>query len=187
MVIKVDAVNTRSTYGRTALFQEQVTVNNLSETFLTFTTSNWSTPQNVTVRAINDLVFDGNDTQVFAPDLQTVNKIRGPLIIEGAAGAGSLSLPAPLMLPHEHNILVPHGIVQAFTAASGAGAIETMTVLKADLVAVLAELHEEDSTVSLTDIQDLVEKTLELRRDPAPASCSIRHGPTICSTASGRS
>ena len=140
----------------------------------------------MTVRAIDDLVFDGNDTQVFAPDLQTVNKIRGPLIIEGAAGAGSLSLPAPLMLPHELNILVPHGIVQAFTAASGAGAIETMTVLKADLVAVLAELHEEDSTVSLTDIQDLVDKTLELSTGPGHRR-RARSGTaaTICSTASG--
>src|SRR5262249_17018143 len=47
VTIKVDAVSTRSTYGRTALFQEQVTVNGGSETFLTFTSSNWFTPQNV--------------------------------------------------------------------------------------------------------------------------------------------
>lgn len=166
VVIKVNAVDTRSTYGRTALFQEQVTVNDASETFLTFTSGNWFTAQNVIVRAIDDLVFDGNDTQVFAPDLQTVNKIRGPLIIEGAAGAGSLSLPKPLMLPHERNILDPDGNVQTFTPGSGEGAIETMTVLKDDLLAVLKRLNEEDSTVSLTDLQDLVDKTLELSSGP---------------------
>ncbi|CAM5793933.1 LEPR-XLL domain-containing protein [Rhizobacter fulvus] len=164
--IKVDAVDTRSTYGRTALFQEQVTVGGASQMFLTFTSANWNTPQTVTVRAIDDTVFDGNETQVFAPDLQTVNKIRGPLIIEGAAGAGSLSLPTPLMLPGELNILPPHGAVQGFVPGTGAGAFETMTVLKSDLLKALAELHADDSTVSLTDIQVLLDKTLELSSGP---------------------
>ena len=141
--IKVDAVPTRTSFGRTAYFEEQVTVDGSSETVLTFDSSNWSSGHLVTVAAINDNVFDGNDTQVFAPDLQTVNKIRGPLIIEGAAGGGSLSLPAPLLLPHsppvrfgtndpvasELNILVPDGSVQAFEPGRRAGAVEFMTVL----------------------------------------------------------
>ena len=105
VVVKADAVKTRTTYGRTTFFEEQVTVNGGSDTSLTFTPANWATWQTVTVAALDDLVRDGNDTQVFAPDLQTVNKIRGPLILEGAAGAGSLSLPDPLMLPHERDIL----------------------------------------------------------------------------------
>src|SRR6188768_3907041 len=62
VIVKVDAVKTRSTYGRTALFQEQVTVGsgNASEMTLTFSATTWATPQNVIVRAIDDTVFDGN-------------------------------------------------------------------------------------------------------------------------------
>jgi hypothetical protein len=166
VIVKVDAVDTRSTYGRAARFMEQVTVGNASETLLTFTPSNWATPQDVVVRAINDAVLDGNDTQVFAPDLQTVNKIRGPLIIEGAAGAGSLSLPDPLMLPHELSILEPDGDVQGFTPGVGAGAIEKMTVLKSDLLAVITRLHDEDASVALGVLDELKDKTLELSSGP---------------------
>src|SRR5262249_49281573 len=85
--VKAEGIETRTTYGRTAIFEKQVTVDGASSTVLTFDSTNWRTGLTVTVAAIDDDFRDGNDTQVFAPDLQTVNKIRGPLIIEGAAGA----------------------------------------------------------------------------------------------------
>src|SRR6185436_318701 len=99
--------------------------------------NSWNVAQTIYVRAINDLVLDGSDTQVFAPELHTVNKIRGPLIIEGAAGSGSLSLPAPLMLPGELNLRPSDGAVQAFTAGTGEGAFEFMNVRKEDLQALI--------------------------------------------------
>src|SRR5262249_31708868 len=150
--------------------------------------TNWRTGLTVTVAAIDDDFRDGNDTQVFAPDLQTVNKIRGPLIIEGAAGGGSLSLPAPLLLPHsppvhfgdpknpaqtavsELNILPKDGLVQTFEAHSGAGAVEFMTVLREDLRKVLVELNRENSNidvgVSVPVLQPFIGKTLEVSRGP---------------------
>jgi Ca2+-binding RTX toxin-like protein len=166
VTVKIDAVDTRTTYGRTARFQEQVTVNNASFTTLTFTPANFATPQDVIVRPVNDTVRDGNDTQVFAPDLQTVNKIRGPLIIEGAAGAGSLSLPEPLMLPHELNILVPDGTVQGFTPGAGEGAIETMRVSKSELLKVIEDMNKEDASVTLGSLDELKDKTLQIASGP---------------------
>jgi Ca2+-binding RTX toxin-like protein len=170
VVVAVEAVKTRATYGRTASFEIQVNVTSAGDgtmdefTTLTFDADNWDTWQTVTVVARPDSEFEGNDTQVFAPDLQTVNKIRGPLIIEGAAGAGSLSLPRPLMLPNELNILPPDGLVQSFVTGAGGGALETMRILATDLDGVVARLTLEDSNI--TDIQDLVGNTLELSSGP---------------------
>ena len=190
VMIKADAVETRTTYGRTAIFKEQVTVgggvstDGGSSTVLTFNSGNWKTGLTVTVTAIDDDFRDGNETQVFAPDLQTVNKIRGPLIVEGAGGGGSLSLPAPLLLPHsppvrfgttgpvdsEQNILPPDGAVQAFEAGEGAGAVEFMTVLRADLQQVLDDFNNENSNIVVGStnqiLKQLIGKTLEVSSGP---------------------
>ncbi|QSA97859.1 OmpA family protein [Methylococcus sp. EFPC2] len=169
--IHLDAIETRVTYGRTVNFKVQVAPTSDNSDgdndplTLTFTSANWNVARTVTVAAVEDTYRDGNDTQVFAPELQTVNKIRGPLIIEGAAGAGSLSLPKPLMLPHELNFLKPDGdTVLGFTPGTGGGAIETMTVSLGDLKKALARLELEDSNIG--ELQDLVGKTLELSRGP---------------------
>jgi Ca2+-binding RTX toxin-like protein len=186
--VKAESIETRSTYGRTAIFEEQVNVNGGLTTVLEFNSSNWKTGLTVTVSAIQDDFRDGNETQVFAPDLQTVNKIRGPLLIEGAGGGGSLSLPAPLLLPHsppvrfgtnpatnplvpsELNILPPDGSVQAFEEGHGAGAVEFMTVLRADLRKVLEDFHGENSNIvvgsSNEDLKQLIGKTLEVSSGP---------------------
>jgi Ca2+-binding RTX toxin-like protein len=172
VTVAIDSVKTRATYGRTVHFVTQVNVTSSGDidsddlnTKLVFNDSDWSTPKLVTVSAIDDNFLDGNDTQVFAPDLQTVNKIRGPLIIEGAAGAGSLSLPRPLMLPSELNILPPDGFVQSFVPHGGAGSTETMTVRFADLDKVVKRLHDEEDS-NITSIQDLVDRTLQLSQGP---------------------
>jgi Ca2+-binding RTX toxin-like protein/outer membrane protein OmpA-like peptidoglycan-associated protein len=190
VLVKADAIETRTTYGRTAIFKEQVTVgggvstDGGSSTVFTFDSTNWKSGITVTVTAIDDDFRDGNDTQVFAPDLQTVNKIRGPIIIEGAGGSGSLSLPAPLLLPHsppvrfgttgpvnsEQNILPPDGAVKAFEAGHRAGAVEFMTVLRADLQQVLDDLNNENSNIVIgsTDqiLKQLIGKTLEVSSGP---------------------
>jgi Ca2+-binding RTX toxin-like protein len=162
VTVKVDAVKTRTTLDGDATFEEQVTVNGSSETFLTFTHLNWNVPQFVTVAAIDDAFQDGSDTQVFAPEAQTVNKIRGPLIIEGAAGAGSLSLPDPLLIPGELNIQPSDGAVVAFQSGSGAGAKEFMTVPTQVLIDKVADLNDPE----ITDIFGLVGKTIELTKGP---------------------
>src|SRR6185436_18543571 len=123
--------------------------------------NSWNVAQTIYVRAINDLVLDGSDTQVFAPELHTVNKIRGPLILEGAAGSGSLSLPAPLMLPGELNVRPSDGNVITFTPASGEGAIESMRVRRADLQVLI-----DDPAKSFNNFADFIGKTLELTEGP---------------------
>jgi hypothetical protein len=59
----VDAVKTRTTLEGDAAFEEQVRVNGLSATTLTFTPLNWNIPQIITVSAIDDGVQDGSETR----------------------------------------------------------------------------------------------------------------------------
>jgi Ca2+-binding RTX toxin-like protein len=162
VTINLDSFQTRTTYSKTTFFNQQVLVNGVLSASIDFDSGNWSSWQTITVTAIDDDYRDGNDTQVFAPDLQTVNKIRGPLIVDGAAGDGSLTLPAPLMMPHELNIRESDGTVLAFTPGAGAGAEEMMTVRLGDLRAVLLELQADDAT--LETINDLVNKTVEMTK-----------------------
>jgi len=144
VTIDMDAIKTRTTgsnnSGNFAYFQEQVLVNDVAATTLTFTTTNWNTPQTVAVSAIDDTIIDGDDTQVFVPGQATVNEIRGPLFIEGASGGGSLSLPKPLMLTGELNRRLSDGNVVSFESGTGPGAIEHMTVETVDLQTVAADL-----------------------------------------------
>src|SRR4029077_13191046 len=49
---------------------------------------------------------------------------------------------------------------------SGAGAFETMTVLKSDLLATIKRLNEEDGSVELDNLDELREKTIELSTGP---------------------
>lgn len=176
--IVIDSVKTRTTWGATAYFENQLLLSgwgsnglddsgsgddeiNKQQITLTFTPDNWDDDQLVTVRAFDDPNLDGNDTQVFAPDLQTVNKIRGPLIIEGAAGAGSLSLPSPLMMPWELNIRPSDGSVHSFQATTTPSGFETMTVELDDLLAVVDRFKAEDPSFTL---QKLIGKTLEMSK-----------------------
>jgi len=166
VTINIDAIKTRTTgsnnSGNFAFFEEQLLVKNatdtegLSLTTLTFTTENWNTPQTVTVSAIDDNFVDGSDTQVFVPGQATLNKIHGPLFIEGAAGGGSLSLPDPLMLAGELNVRPTDGNVVEFESGAGPGAIESMTVETADLLAI-ADIY---------DVSDLIGRTLEMTKGP---------------------
>ena len=166
--IVIDSVKTRTTWGANAYYANQLLLSDedgpyAQSIILTFTPDDWYLEQEVTVAAYDDTVLDGNDTQVFAPDLQTVNKIRGPLIVEGAAGAGSLSLPDPLMMPWERNELQSDGNVVAFVAATSSTGAETMTVEKQDLDPVVARFKLEDLGFTL---DKLVGKTLQMSGGP---------------------
>ncbi|WP_283806368.1 LEPR-XLL domain-containing protein [Bradyrhizobium sp. cf659] len=179
VTLTIDAVNTRTTLDGFARFQEQVQVSLDGFTWasavqVTFDNDSgqpdsWNAPQTIYVRAIDDGVLDGDDTQVFAPELHTVNKIRGPLIIEGAAGSGSLSLPAPLMLPGELNVRPSDGDVVAFTPGSGEGAFEYMDVKTAELQSLFGDLSKDFNNDGIADFNtfvDLIDKTLELTQGP---------------------
>ena len=161
--VNVQPVKTRTTGGEApAFFEFQVTVSGPDVLFdgaapyVEFTHDNWNVPKTITVTAIDDSVRDGSDTQVFAPGPQTVNKIRGPLFVEGAAGEGSISLPEPLMLPGEVNIRPSDGDVVAFEPGAG-GVPDALTVHTADLLAVLGALETLD---------DIVGRTLEIVATP---------------------
>ncbi|MGA8051658.1 MAG: hypothetical protein WCA09_15880, partial [Burkholderiales bacterium] len=126
----------------------------------------------MTVSAIDDTKVDGDQIQAFVPSVPTLNKIRGPLFIEGASGSGSLSLPAPLLLPRplqsqdnqEKNLHPSDGTVVAFTpgANPGPGAIDQMTVATSDLQKAITELNDS----KITQPTDLVGKTLQITQGP---------------------
>src|SRR6185436_4573266 len=83
---------------------------------LRFTSSNWSMPQTVRVMAIDDLVLDGGDAQVFAAFEDRVNAVRGPLTIVGGPLAGEERfLNNPFRLPEETNDPQADGTVNTVT------------------------------------------------------------------------
>src|SRR5262249_36113996 len=68
---------------------------------VSFTSLNWNVPQTIYVRALENTRVDGGDTHVFAPELNQLNAIQGPLFINGGEGADRTGLPErePVMLP----------------------------------------------------------------------------------------
>ena len=91
-----------------------------------FTSLNWDTPQIVVVRALDDPRVDGQDTQVFPPQLDLLNNIQGPLFIRGGLGDDRTGLfeREPVMLPGERNIKPSMGNV--ISAAGGPPATITI-------------------------------------------------------------
>ncbi len=168
--IRVDAFNTRTggidpdTLEAFDNFEKEVKINGLDSVELTFPKLTWFLPLTVTISAVDDLKIDGDEVQAFVPSLPTLNKIRGPLFVEGASGSGSLSLPAPLLIPGEKNIHPSDGNVVSFTAnpGGGGGAIESMTVNTAALTTAIANMNDP----KVTTPADLVNKTLELTKGP---------------------
>ena len=93
-----------------------------SQQLVTFDGSNWDLPQTVVVRAIGNDRVDGMDTHVFAPTLDQLNNIQGPLFVNGGEGADRTGLleREPLMLPKERNLKPAMGAI--ITSTEGAGA-----------------------------------------------------------------
>ncbi|MBW2291415.1 MAG: hypothetical protein JRG94_03790, partial [Deltaproteobacteria bacterium] len=126
---------------------------------LVFTAENWSIPQTVEVVARTDELVDGGDTKVFAPRPSTLIDLQGPLLIDGAGGAGSLEgLTPPVLLPNEDpelretNLKVPTGDVLDATLSS-------LTVDSDSLLGYLADR-------GLTETESLLGKTIEIVRGP---------------------
>ncbi|MBI84895.1 MAG: hypothetical protein CMJ81_17005, partial [Planctomycetaceae bacterium] len=141
---------------RNDLVQVQVTsaapgaVNHLDGTAtLNFTPANWDQAQSVLVTAIDDAVVDGGDTKVFAPALHTLDGIQGPIVVQGAAGNGSINIGGPVLLPGETNIRAATGNVVAVEAGS-------LTASTTDL------LNLDD----IDELDDLVERTVEITEGP---------------------
>ena len=127
-----------------------------------FTDADWDAPVEFQVRAIDDDQVDGGDTQVFKPGPATLSGILGPVVLEGAGGAGSLSLGVPVMLPGETNLRAPNGTVAGFSLGTGFGATEFMTVYAEDLQAFLAADNAEGNALQTLD--DLIGLTIEMAR-----------------------
>ena len=72
---------------------------------VSFTSLNWNMPVTVYVRALENNRVDGGDTHVFAPELNQLNAIQGPLFINGGEGEDRTGLleREPVMLPGERN------------------------------------------------------------------------------------
>jgi len=149
-------VNVRPEETVTSLLVDPIVQVGVDTATLTFTPENWYIPQVVTVSALDDHVVDGGDTQVFAPKLHTVNRVQGPLFLQGAGGEGSLSVADPLMLPGETNVKVPTGNVVAIQSNS-------ITVLAADL------LDVED----IEDLAGLIGKSVEITAVSNSASSAL--------------
>ena len=102
---------------------------------LKFTRNNWSTPQSVGVKAIDDAVRDGSDAQVVASlDRERVNLIRGPITIDGGIHVTAESfLDNPLTLPGENNFLLADGTLTGSDTDS-ASTVATITDARATYV-----------------------------------------------------
>ena len=115
---------------------------------LTFTTANWNTPQTVYVRAKQDSRVDGQDTQVFAPQLEQLNTIQGPLFVNGGEGANRAGLleREPVMLPGERNETPPMGNVISSTPGTVDNSVAATVTIEGASKLSTVETSIEDGT-----------------------------------------
>ena len=139
--ILIDPQQTKTSAGKVINWGEQVAVttdpvsapgavhNPDGTVTLTFTSSNWSTPQVIEVTAIDDSKYDGDDTQVFAPEPHTITDIQGPLYLYGEGGNGSIVDFEPTMLHYETDHMIETDVIESV----GVDGI-TITVPKGTLI-----------------------------------------------------
>ena len=84
---------------------------------VTFDDTTWDVPFTVWVRAVENDRVDGGDTHVFAPELNQLNAIQGPLFVNGGEGVDRTGLleREPVMLPGETNLTPSMGHVISST------------------------------------------------------------------------
>ncbi|MFN8705806.1 MAG: beta strand repeat-containing protein, partial [Planctomyces sp.] len=106
----------------------------LVNTTLTFTPDNWDVPQIVTVKAVDDDVVDGQDAQVIVALDQRVNRIRGPVQIDGGTRVSAEEfLNRPVTLPGETNWPQAEGAVSSVsTNGSGLATLTDLTMKHVD-------------------------------------------------------
>lgn len=153
--IRVTPEITKTSAGRIIHWGKQVAVTSSAsgavqdgdDVILTFTTDNWDTPQEVKVTAIDDAVFDGDDTQVFAPEPHTISDIQGPLYLQGAGGNGSIVDFEPTMLHYETNYMPETGPAEANEDGT------TLTVAKQPLFDGAAAINKEINMLLNYDLE----------------------------------
>ncbi|HET7129920.1 MAG TPA: hypothetical protein VFJ93_12675, partial [Gaiellaceae bacterium] len=142
VTIRATAQPTRTSQtGGIVSFAQQVDVSFDGVTWgsfvlLTFDGTDWNAPKTVYVRAHDDSRVDGQDTQVFAPQLAQLNAIQGPLFVNGGEGANRAGLleREPVMLPGERNETPSMGQVVSSTPGTTNGAVAaTVTIEHASL------------------------------------------------------
>ena len=101
-----------------------------------FDATNWYVPQTVVVRAKGNDRVDGQDTHVFAPTLDLLNNIQGPLFINGGEGTDRTGLleREPLMLPRERNLKPAMGAVITATEGSADGSVPATITIDASTI-----------------------------------------------------
>jgi Ca2+-binding RTX toxin-like protein len=133
-------------------------VEGAAEVALTFTPATWNQSQRVWVKALQDDLIDGGDTKVFAPMPHTLGGIRGPLVIDGSGGQGSLEgLTPAVVLPGETNEKESTGVVFDAEAGSPDGSTPaSLTVFTEELRGALRSGE--------TDLDALIDRTVEITR-----------------------
>src|SRR5260370_22892993 len=121
----------------------------------TFTTANWDQPQQIHVRAIDsahDGRVEGQDTHVFAPSLNQVNKLQGPLFVNGGEGKNRTGLleREPLMLPAERNETPSTGHVFSGTPGTQANTLAATVTINPSALGTIAF-----TDVSVFFVQDI--------------------------------
>ena len=84
-----------------------------------FTQANWNIAQTVHVSAVDDDVVEGGDALVFPAFEDRVNRIRGPLTVDGGQRTTDEQfLVNPLLLPGETNLPIPTGRITGAAPAN---------------------------------------------------------------------
>jgi len=109
----------------------------VTPTSVVFTTTNWNTPQEITVSKHPD--FEPTEgTEVFAPQQHTLDHIAGPLIIEGGIGTDrDRSLVQSVMLPTESDDEAePEGESVVTGTSVDSGGVDVLNIFNDDSNAV---------------------------------------------------
>ncbi len=134
----------------------------------------WNKPQTVHVRALNDTRVDGTDTLVFAPTLDLLNNIQGPLMISGSPGDDHTGLTElePIMLPGEINEKPSIADVVSAEEADGVDPA-TITINPSQIsTAEIDALNSQPNasvliTAPLTDPDQLTNVSIQITHGPA--------------------
>ena len=153
---------------------------------VTFTAGDWSTPQTIYVRAVDNSRVDGTDTKVFAQQLPLLNSIQGPLFINGGSGPDRTGLleSEPVMLPGETDELPAMGNVAGATEAAGI-VPATITINPGDISqAEIDQINAEPNasvhiTGPLIDPSQLVNVSIEITHGPGKNKVRYFTGGTV--------
>jgi Ca2+-binding RTX toxin-like protein len=150
---------------------------------VTFTHDNWYLPQTIYVRAKDNNFVDGTDTKVFAPGLDQVNDIQGPLFINGGSSADHTGLTErqAIILPYEIDEKTAMGHVEAAQEATGVQpatiTIDPTEITQADIDTLNGEANASvHITGPLTDPNQLRNVSLQVTHGPGKGKVRIISG-----------